>query len=98
MPTMIYHHLQDQGASSTPSTPSLPHLHQPLRLKGLINNSSPNIYFHYYNYINYTFVMSTGQEGLGEHIRALATPERKVFLPGTREKASKTKTSVPRRP
>ena len=41
--------------------------------------------------------MSTGQEGLGEHIGGLATPEHEVFLPDAREKALKMKTSAPRR-
>jgi hypothetical protein len=73
-----------------------------------IGNSSPNIYFHYYDYIDYTFIMSTAQEGLGEHTRGLATPEREVFCPtlvrrlGDKdpyiEKALKIKTSMPRKP
>jgi hypothetical protein len=73
-----------------------------------IGNSSPNIYFHYYDYIDYTFVMSTDQEGLGEHTRGLATSEREVFCLALvrrlrdedphAEKALKIKTSMPRKP
>jgi hypothetical protein len=62
-----------------------------------ISNSSLNIYFHYYDYIDYNFIMSTGQEGLGEHIRGPATPEHEVFLPSAREKALMMKASMTRR-
>jgi hypothetical protein len=41
--------------------------------------------------------MSTGQEGLGEHIGGPATLECEVFLPGACEKALKMKASRPRR-
>jgi hypothetical protein len=39
-------------------------------------------------------VMSTCQEGLGEHIRGPATSKREVFLPGAYEMALKMMTSV----
>jgi len=62
--------------------------------RGLIGKSSPNIYFHYYDYIDYTtprktedLVTSIGQEGLGEHVGGPATPDHEVFLPSDHEKA-----------
>jgi hypothetical protein len=39
-------------------------------------------------------VMSTGQEGLGEHIRGPATSKREVFLPSAYEMTLKMMTSV----
>ena len=62
-----------------------------------ISNSSLNIYFHYYDYIDYTFIMSTIQEELGEHTGGPATLEHEVFLPGAHEKALKMKASMLRR-
>jgi hypothetical protein len=35
---------------------------------------------HYYDYIDYTFIMSTGQEGLREHIGGPAILKCKIFF------------------
>jgi hypothetical protein len=60
------------------------HLRQPLWLEGLISNFGPNIYFHYYDYIDYT----KGNRGFGHehwpggargHIRGPATLNAKSF-------------------
>jgi hypothetical protein len=44
-------------------------------------STSVNIYFHYYDYIDHTFIMSTDQEGLGEHIKGPITPNMKTLCP-----------------
>jgi hypothetical protein len=64
---------------------SLPRLRQPFRLEGLIDNSCPNIYIHYYDYVDYTKhwlrIQSqvSAKEGLGEHTGGSTTPEHEVF-------------------
>jgi hypothetical protein len=46
-------------------------------MKGLIDNFGPDIYFHYYDYIDP--IMTTGQERLVQHPRGPSTPEGESF-------------------